>query len=142
MRDSSYRFLSAPPIESFSYQRNTDTPLRDQNPSNTESFRYRRNINTPVRNQSPSNGAHRHGKGRGGTKAQSHSIRMDFKAQPSINPEKSILPSIEPTWTPLDKRARQVRLDKPLLHLVSTIHLIYIVLVSFLTRSKIYVRKI
>ncbi|PUZ76784.1 hypothetical protein GQ55_1G317900 [Panicum hallii var. hallii] len=107
MRDSSYRILSAPPIESFSYQRNTDTPLRDQNPSNTESFRYRRNINTPVRNQSPSNGAHRHGKGRGGTKAQSHSIRMDFKAQPSINPEKSILPSIEPTWTPLDKRARQ-----------------------------------
>ena len=138
MRDSSHGILSAPPIESFIYQRSTDAPLRDQNPSNTESFRYRRNINTPVRNQSPTIGAHRHGKGRAGTKAQSHSIRMDFKAQPSTNHEKTIVPSIEPTWTPLDKRARQVRLDKPLLHLVSTIHLIYIVLISFLTRLKIF----
>nr|TKW40587.1 hypothetical protein SEVIR_1G255500v2 [Setaria viridis] len=107
LRDSSYRIPSAPPIESFSYQRNTDTPSRDQNPANTESFRYRRNINTPLRDQSPSNGAHRHGKGRRGTKAQSHSVRTGFKAQPSINHEKSIVPSIEPTWTPLDKRARQ-----------------------------------
>ncbi|CAN6245300.1 unnamed protein product [Urochloa humidicola] len=107
MRDSSYKIASAPPIESFRYQRNADTPLRDQNPTNAESSRYRRNINTPFRDQSPSNGAHRHGKGRGGTKAQSHSVRMDFKAQPSINHEKSIVPSIEPTWTPLDKRARQ-----------------------------------
>lgn len=127
MRDSSSRILSAPPIEYFSYQRNTGTPLRGQNPSNIESFRYRRNINTPLRDQSPSNGAHRHGKGRG-TKAQSNNIRKDFKAQPRINHEKSIVPSIEPTWTPLDKRARQVRLDKPLLHMMSTICLIYIVL--------------
>ncbi|CAL4967998.1 unnamed protein product [Urochloa decumbens] len=128
MRDSSYGIPSAPPIESFRYQRNADTPLRDQNPanaessrfrrnintpfrdqspSNAESSRFRRNINTPFRDQSPSNGAHRHGKGRGGTKAQSHSVRMDFKARPSINHEKSIVPSIEPSWTPLDKRARQ-----------------------------------
>ncbi|OEL14329.1 hypothetical protein BAE44_0024653 [Dichanthelium oligosanthes] len=106
MRDSSYRIMSASPIESFSYQRNTNTPLRGQNPSNNESFRYRRNIKTPLRDQSPSNGAHKHGKGRG-TKAQSNSLRMDFKAQPSTNHEKSIVPSIEPTWTPLDKRARQ-----------------------------------
>ncbi|KAF8692977.1 hypothetical protein HU200_039343 [Digitaria exilis] len=106
MRDSSARILSAPPIESFSYQRNTGTPLRGQNPSNVESFRYRRNISTPLRDQSPSNGAHKHGKGRG-TKAQRNITRKDFKARPSINHEKSIVPSIKPTWTPLDKRARQ-----------------------------------
>lgn len=107
MRDGSSRILSAPPIESFSYKRNTGTHLRDQNPSNIESFRCRRNMNTPLTEQSPSNGAHRHGKGREGTKAQIHSLRKDYKAQQSIHHEKSIVPSIEPTWTPLDKRARQ-----------------------------------
>ncbi|CAD6250107.1 unnamed protein product [Miscanthus lutarioriparius] len=105
-RDGS-RILSVPPIESFRYQRNTDTPFRDQSPSDIESFRHRRNINTLLRDQSPSNEARRYEKGRGGTKAQSHRVRKDFKAQPSINHGKSIVPSIEPTWTPLDKRARQ-----------------------------------
>ncbi|XP_062222632.1 protein SHORTAGE IN CHIASMATA 1 homolog [Phragmites australis] len=114
MRDGSSRILSAPPIESFRYQRNVDTPLRNQSPSNgahrygpIESLRYQRNIDTPLRGQSPSNGAHKYGKGREGTKAQSHRVRKDFKVQPSINHEKSIVPSIEPTWTPVDKRARQ-----------------------------------
>ncbi|AQK73074.1 shortage in chiasmata 1 [Zea mays] len=106
-RDGSSRILSAPPIESFRYERNKDAPFRDQNRSDIESFRYRRDINTLLRDQSPSNEVRRYGKGRGGTKAQSHRVRKDFKAQPSINHEKSIMPSIEPTWTPLDKRARQ-----------------------------------
>ncbi|KAJ1280162.1 hypothetical protein BS78_04G210500 [Paspalum vaginatum] len=107
LRDGSSRILSAPPIESFRYKRNADTSLRDQNPSNIESVRYRRNINTLLRDQSLSNGAHRYMKGRGGTKAQNPNVKKDLKAQPSINHEKSIVPSIEPTWTPLDKRARQ-----------------------------------
>lgn len=140
MRDSSYRIVSAPPIESFSYQRNTDTPLRNQNPANTESFRYRRSMNTPLRDQSPSNGAQRYGQSRG-TKAQSHSVKEGFKAQPRLNHERSIVPSIEPTWTPIDKRARQVRSDKPLLHLVSTIHITYIVLISFFTISEIFMQE-
>jgi hypothetical protein len=107
-RDGSSRILSVPPIESFRYQRNIDTPFRDQSPSEIESFRHRRNINTLLRDQSPSNEAHRYEKGRRGTKAQSHRVRKDFMVQPSINHGKSIVPSIEPTWTPLDKRARQV----------------------------------
>ncbi|XP_062219775.1 protein SHORTAGE IN CHIASMATA 1 homolog [Phragmites australis] len=114
MRDGSSKILSAPPIESFRYQRNIDTPSRDQSPSNgahrygpIESFRYQKNIDTPLRGQNPSNGAHMYGKGREGTKAQSHRVRKDFKAQPSMNYEKSTVPSIEATWTPMDKRARQ-----------------------------------
>lgn len=133
MRDGSSRILSAPTIESFRYQRNTHTPSKNQSPSSNGSHRYGptgghgptgavRNqitIETPVRDQGPSRGAHRYGKSREGTRTQSNRIRKDFMIQPSIdhekfiiqpsmNHEKSILASIEPSWTPVDKRARQV----------------------------------
>ncbi|TVU29037.1 hypothetical protein EJB05_20579, partial [Eragrostis curvula] len=115
MRDCSPRTMNAPPIESFRYQRNTHTPSRDQSPSSNGahrygpagSVRYQITIDTPVRDQGPSNGALRYGKGREGTRVQSNRLRKDFKIQPSINHEKSIGPSIEPSWTPVDKRARQ-----------------------------------
>jgi hypothetical protein len=117
MRDGSSRILSAPiPIESFRYQRNKHTPSRGQSPSSndahrygpTGSVRYQTAIDTPVRDQGPSNGSHRYGKRREGTRLQGHRVRKDFIIQPSINHEKSIVPPIEPTWTPVDKRARQV----------------------------------
>jgi hypothetical protein len=116
MRDGSSRILSDPiPIESFRYQRNKHTP-RDQSPSSnnahgygpTGSVRYQITIDTPVRDQGPCNGAHRYRKRREGTRVQGHRVRKDFITQPSINHEKSIGPPIEPTWTPVDKRARQV----------------------------------
>jgi hypothetical protein len=117
MRDGSSRILSAPiPIESFRYQRNKHSPSRDQSPSSNDahrygpigSVRYQITIDTPVRDQGPSNGAHRYGKRREGTRVQGNRVRKDFIIQPSINHEKSIVPSIEPTSTPVDKRARQV----------------------------------
>ncbi|GJN21700.1 hypothetical protein PR202_gb09203 [Eleusine coracana subsp. coracana] len=115
MRDGSSRILHAPPVESFRYQRNARTPSKDQSPSSngahsygpTGSVRYQITIDTPVRDQGPSDGAHRYGKSREGAKVQSNRVRRDFMIQPSINHEKSIIPSIEPSWTPVDKRARQ-----------------------------------
>ncbi|KAK3154748.1 hypothetical protein QOZ80_2BG0194640 [Eleusine coracana subsp. coracana] len=97
------------------YQRNARTPSKDQSPSSngahsygpTGSVRYQITIDTPVRDQGPSDGAHRYGKSREGAKVQSNRVRRDFMIQPSINHEKSIIPSIEPSWTPVDKRARQ-----------------------------------
>ncbi|KAL6633889.1 hypothetical protein ACP70R_026560 [Stipagrostis hirtigluma subsp. patula] len=86
IRDRSSRIHSAPPIDSFRYQGNVDTPSK---------------------HRSPSSGTQRYGKSREGIKAQSHRVRKDFKVQPSRNHEKSLVPSIDPTWTPVDKRARQ-----------------------------------
>ncbi|KAL6911724.1 hypothetical protein ACP4OV_000529 [Aristida adscensionis] len=85
MTAGSSRIQSFPPIDSFAYQPNVDTPSSHRSPY----------------------GSHRYGKSREGTKSQSHRARKDFKAQPSRNHEKSMVPSIDPTWTPVDKRARQ-----------------------------------
>ncbi|KAG8060095.1 hypothetical protein GUJ93_ZPchr0002g24113 [Zizania palustris] len=86
MRDGDSKILSPPPIESFRYRGDRDTPSRDRNPSI---------------------GTQHYGKGREGTKAHNRRVRKDFKVQPIISNEKRIEPSIDPTWTPIDKRARQ-----------------------------------
>ncbi|KAF0931683.1 hypothetical protein E2562_005680 [Oryza meyeriana var. granulata] len=86
MRDGNSKILSPPPIESF---------------------RYRGDRDTPSRNRSPSVGTQHYGKSKEGTKAQNRRARKDFKVQPTISHEKRIEPSIDPTWTPVDKRARQ-----------------------------------
>nr|AOR06327.1 Shortage in chiasmata [Secale cereale] len=86
-RDGASKILSPPPIDSFRYRGDRDTPLRDQ---------------------SPSVGIHRYGKARGGTKAHyNHRARKGFKMQASASHENRMEPSIDPTWTPVDKRARQ-----------------------------------
>ncbi|KAL5207523.1 hypothetical protein ABZP36_031958 [Zizania latifolia] len=86
MRDGNSKILSPPPIESFRYRGDRDTPSRDR---------------------SPLIGTQHYGKGREGTKAHNRRVRKDFKVQPIISNEKRIEPSIDPTWTPVDKRARQ-----------------------------------
>ncbi|GJM85664.1 hypothetical protein PR202_ga02136 [Eleusine coracana subsp. coracana] len=115
MRDGSSRILRAPPLESFRYKRNARTPSKDQSPSSngahsygpTGSVRYQITIDTPGRDQGASDGAHRFGNSREGARVQSNRVRRDFMIQPSINHEKSIIPSMKPSWTPVDKRARQ-----------------------------------
>lgn len=89
--DGSSRVLNPPSIESFRYRRDRDSMDRD----------------TPSRDRSPCNGTRRYGKSRGGTKAPSHRPRKDLKMQPSVSHENRIEPSRDPTWTPVDKRARQ-----------------------------------
>uniref|UniRef100_A0A0E0K2X6 Protein SHORTAGE IN CHIASMATA 1 n=1 Tax=Oryza punctata TaxID=4537 RepID=A0A0E0K2X6_ORYPU len=85
MRGSNSNILSPPPIESFRY-RDRDTPSRDQ---------------------SPSIGTLHYGKGKEGAKTQNRRARKDFNVQPTTSHKKRIEPSIDPTWTPIDKRARQ-----------------------------------
>ncbi|KAK3158579.1 hypothetical protein QOZ80_2AG0139000 [Eleusine coracana subsp. coracana] len=68
---------------------------------------YQITIDTPGRDQGASDGAHRFGNSREGARVQSNRVRRDFMIQPSINHEKSIIPSMKPSWTPVDKRARQ-----------------------------------
>ncbi|VAI47465.1 unnamed protein product [Triticum turgidum subsp. durum] len=86
MRDGASKILSPPPIDSFRYRGDRETPLRDR---------------------SPSVGIQRYGKAREGPKAHTHRARKDFKMQPSASHENRREPSIDPTWTPVDKRARQ-----------------------------------
>ncbi|XP_020168352.1 protein SHORTAGE IN CHIASMATA 1 homolog [Aegilops tauschii subsp. strangulata] len=86
MRDGASKIPSPPPIDSFRYRGDRETPLRDR---------------------SPSVGIQRYGKAREGTKAHTHRARKDFKMQPSASHENRREPSIDPTWTPVDKRARQ-----------------------------------
>ncbi|XP_044953760.1 protein SHORTAGE IN CHIASMATA 1 homolog isoform X1 [Hordeum vulgare subsp. vulgare] len=86
MRDGASEIRSPPPIDSFRYRGGRDTPLRDR---------------------SPSVGIHRYGKARGGPKAHTNRGRKDFKMQPSASHENRREPSIDLTWTPIDKRARQ-----------------------------------
>ncbi|CAM0945054.1 unnamed protein product [Alopecurus aequalis] len=105
MRDGASNILSPPPIESFRYRGDRDTPSRDPNPS--IGTRYRGDRDGPSRNWSPPIGTHRYGKAREGTKANTHRARKDFKVQPGVSHEKRIEPSMDPTWTPVDKRARQ-----------------------------------
>uniref|UniRef100_J3LF84 Protein SHORTAGE IN CHIASMATA 1 n=1 Tax=Oryza brachyantha TaxID=4533 RepID=J3LF84_ORYBR len=71
-----------------------------------ESFRYR-DRDTPSRDQSPSIGTQHYGKGKEGAKTHNRRARKDFNVQPTITHKKRIEPSIDPTWTPIDKRARQ-----------------------------------
>ncbi|KAF7053034.1 hypothetical protein CFC21_061033 [Triticum aestivum] len=77
------------------------------NPPLIGSFRYQGDGDTPSRNRSPSVGTHHHKKAREETKAHTHRARKDFKMQPSVSHENRIEPSIYPSWTPIDKRARQ-----------------------------------
>ncbi|KAI4997440.1 hypothetical protein ZWY2020_052782 [Hordeum vulgare] len=77
------------------------------NPPHIGSFRYRGDGDTPLRKRNPSVGTHHHEKAREGTKAHTHRARKDFKMQPSVSHENRIEPSIDPSWTPIDKRARQ-----------------------------------
>ncbi|VAH93360.1 unnamed protein product [Triticum turgidum subsp. durum] len=77
------------------------------NPPLIGSFRYQGDGDTPSRNRSPSVGTRHYEKAREGTKAHTHRARKDFKMQPSVSQENRIEPSIYPSWTPVDKRARQ-----------------------------------
>jgi hypothetical protein len=106
MRDGSSKILSPPPIESFRYRGDRDTPSRERSPST--GTRYRGDRDTPSRDRSLSIGTQRYGKAREGTKAHTYRARKDFKGQPSASHENRIEPSMDPSWTPVDKRARQV----------------------------------
>lgn len=105
MRDGASKILSPPPIESFRYRGDRDTPSRDR--SLSIGTRYRGDRDTPSRDCIPSIGTHRYGRAREGTKAHTHRPRKDFKVQPGASHENRIEPSMDPTWTPIDKRARQ-----------------------------------
>uniref|UniRef100_A0ACD5ZL59 Uncharacterized protein n=1 Tax=Avena sativa TaxID=4498 RepID=A0ACD5ZL59_AVESA len=105
MRDVAAQIPSPPPIESFRYRGDRDTPLRERSPS--IGTRYRGGRVTPSRDQIPSIGSHRYGKAREETRTPMHRARKDFKVQPSASHENRIEPSMDPTWTPVDKRARQ-----------------------------------
>uniref|UniRef100_A0ACD5Z566 Uncharacterized protein n=1 Tax=Avena sativa TaxID=4498 RepID=A0ACD5Z566_AVESA len=110
MRDGASKIPSPPPIESFRYRGDRDTPSRDRSPSS--GTRYRGGRVTPSRDQIPSIGSHRYGKGREVTRTPMHRARKDFKEQPSASHENRIEPSMDPTWTPVDKRARQVHANR------------------------------
>uniref|UniRef100_A0A0D9VIU0 Protein SHORTAGE IN CHIASMATA 1 n=1 Tax=Leersia perrieri TaxID=77586 RepID=A0A0D9VIU0_9ORYZ len=86
MRDGNSNILCPPPIESFRYGEERGTPSRDQ---------------------TPSIGTQHYSKGKDVSKAQNRRARKDSKVQPTISHERRIEPSIDPTWTPIDKRARQ-----------------------------------
>ncbi|XP_047077309.1 protein SHORTAGE IN CHIASMATA 1 homolog [Lolium rigidum] len=105
MRDGASEIRSPPSIESFRYRGDRDTPSRGR--SLTIGTRYRGDRDTPSRDRSPPAGTHRYGKAREGTKAHTQGVRKYLKAQPSASQERRIQPSIDPSWTPVDKRARQ-----------------------------------
>nr|XP_025878519.1 protein SHORTAGE IN CHIASMATA 1 isoform X2 [Oryza sativa Japonica Group] len=90
----------------MSIPRMRDSNSKILNPPPKESFRYRGDRDTPSRDQSPSIGTQHYGKGKEGAKAQNRRARKDFNVQPTSH-KKRIEPSIDPTWTPIDKRARQ-----------------------------------
>ncbi|VAI03480.1 unnamed protein product [Triticum turgidum subsp. durum] len=91
----------------MSNSRMRDGAAKIINPPLIGSFRYRGDGDAPLRNRSPPVGTRHYEKAREGTKAHTHRARKDFKMQPSVSHENRIEPSIYPSWTPIDKRARQ-----------------------------------